>query len=192
MYAWVYALRLCAGLTSDANILVNYLRLAAQRYLFTYGEHMPIEQLSKLLSDYKHSYTQYGGLRPFGCSFLLGGWDSAYGFQLYGTDPSGNYSGWKATAIGANSPAAISSLKTDMTVDMPLADATKLAVKVLTKALDTAHPSAERIEVSVLTRDDSGKLIQRALKPAEIDALIAVAVPKETAADVSAPATAGI
>jgi 20S proteasome subunit alpha 3 len=42
------------------------------------------------------------GLRPFGVSLLYIGYDDLYKFQLYQSDPSGNYSGWKATAIGAN------------------------------------------------------------------------------------------
>lgn len=42
------------------------------------------------------------GLRPFGVSFLFAGWDRHHGFQLYHSDPSGNYAGWKATAIGNN------------------------------------------------------------------------------------------
>jgi hypothetical protein len=46
-------------------------------------------------------YTQFGGLRPFGVSFLFAGWDAVHGFQLYQSDPSGNYGGWKATSIGA-------------------------------------------------------------------------------------------
>lgn len=46
-------------------------------------------------------YTQFGGQRPFGVSLLYGGWDEHYGFQLYQSDPSGNYGGWKAVAIGA-------------------------------------------------------------------------------------------
>lgn len=80
-----------AGLTSDANILVNYARLSAQRYKYTYSEDQPVEQLVQLLCDYKHGYTQYGGLRPFGVSFLYAGWDRHYGYQLYQSDPSGNY-----------------------------------------------------------------------------------------------------
>lgn len=80
-----------AGLTSDANILINYARLAAQRYKYTYDEEQPVEQLVQLLCDYKHGYTQYGGLRPFGVSFLYAGWDRHYGYQLYQSDPSGNY-----------------------------------------------------------------------------------------------------
>jgi len=43
------------------------------------------------------------GKRPFGVSILYMGWDAHYGFQLYQSDPSGNYCGWKATCIGTNS-----------------------------------------------------------------------------------------
>jgi hypothetical protein len=43
------------------------------------------------------------GKRPFGVSILYMGWDKHYGYQLYQSDPSGNYSGWKATCIGNNS-----------------------------------------------------------------------------------------
>ena len=42
------------------------------------------------------------GYRPFGVSLLYMGWDRRLGFQLYQSDPSGNYSGWKATCIGNN------------------------------------------------------------------------------------------
>jgi len=74
---------------------------------------MPIEQIVKSVCNYKQAITQYGGLRPFGVSFLFAGWDSYHGFQLYQTDPSGNYSGWKATVIGQNNQTGKSLLKTD-------------------------------------------------------------------------------
>jgi 20S proteasome alpha/beta subunit len=45
----------------------------------------------------------FTGKRPFGVSILYMGWDKHYGFQLYQSDPSGNYGGWKATCIGNNS-----------------------------------------------------------------------------------------
>jgi 20S proteasome subunit alpha 3 len=70
------------------------------RYLYTYQQPVPVEQVVKSICNYKQAYTQYGGLRPFGTAFLFAGWDKHYGFQLYQTDPSGNYSGWRATVIG--------------------------------------------------------------------------------------------
>lgn len=50
-----------AGITSDANVLTNELRLIAQRYLLQYGESIPCEQLVSWLCDVKQAYTQYGG-----------------------------------------------------------------------------------------------------------------------------------
>ena len=42
---------------------------------------------------------------------LYAGWDKIYGFQLYQSDPSGNYNGWRATCIGANNQAATTLMK---------------------------------------------------------------------------------
>jgi 20S proteasome subunit alpha 3 len=64
---------------------------------------------------------------------LYAGWDKHYGFQLYQSDPSGNYTGWKATCIGHNHQSAISLLKQEYkSVDATtLEDAQKLAMKVV-------------------------------------------------------------
>merc|ERR1712025_282219 len=78
-----------------------------------YQEPIPVEQLVEYVCNYKQAYTQYGGLRPFGVAFLFAGYDTKYGFQLYQSDPSGNYSGWKATVIGANNQAGKSLLKNE-------------------------------------------------------------------------------
>lgn len=91
-----------AGLTADANILIQEARLGSQRYFHAYQEQMPVEQVVKSVCNYKQAYTQYGGLRPFGVAFVIAGYDRHFGFQLYQSDPSGNYSGWKATVIGQN------------------------------------------------------------------------------------------
>lgn len=46
--------------------------------------------------------------------------DKQRGFQLYQSDPSGNYGGWKATAIGANHQAASNVLQGDYKEDISL------------------------------------------------------------------------
>jgi len=145
-----------AGITSDANVLVTDLQRIAQRYKLNYQESIPVEQLVINLCDIKQAYTQYGGLRPFGISVLYMGWDEHYGFQLYMSDPSGNYGGWKATCIGNNSQAAMSMLKQEYKDDdeMNLNGALKLAVKVLSKSLDTTKLTAERVEMATLSRRD--------------------------------------
>ncbi|MGH0161847.1 UNVERIFIED_CONTAM: hypothetical protein FKN15_072614 [Acipenser sinensis] len=161
-----------AGITSDANVLTNELRLIAQRYLLQYQEPIPCEQLVTALCDIKQAYTQFGGKRPFGVSLLYMGWDKHYGFQLYQSDPSGNYGGWKATCIGNNSAAAVSMLKQDFKEgEMTLESALALAVKVLNKTMDVSKLSAEKVEIATLTREN-GKTKIKVLKLKEVEELI--------------------
>ena len=77
-----------AGITSDANILINHARLISQRYLYAYQEPIPIESLLQQVCDLKQGYTQFGGLRPFGVSFLFAGYDAHHGFQMYARSES--------------------------------------------------------------------------------------------------------
>lgn len=164
-----------AGITADANILINYTRQAAQRYYYAYQESMPLEQLLQTLCDLKQSYTQFGGLRPFGVSFLFAGWDEHFGFQLYQSDPSGNYGGWKARAIGANHQSAQSILKTDYKTEAEtsMEDALMLAVKVLSKTMDTTAPTPEKMEFSTITRNEkTGEIIYHVLTKTELEELL--------------------
>ena len=143
-------------MTADAGILINYARLAAQRYQYAYQDPQPIEQLVMTVCNYKQAYTQYGGQRPFGVSFLYAGWDAHYGFQLYNSDPSGNYGGWKAHAVGANNQAAQGILKTDYSEDITTDAALKLAVKVSELCSRCICPSlADLMPAPVMLPDDS-------------------------------------
>ncbi|CAF4310534.1 unnamed protein product, partial [Rotaria sp. Silwood2] len=135
-----------SGITSDANVLINELRLIGQRYLLTYQEPAPIEYIVSRLCNIKQAYTQFGGKRPFGVSFLYMGWDKHYGYQLYQSDPSGNYGGWKATCVGHNSQTAISILKQEYKIgETQLNDALRLAIRVFSKTLDTTKLTPEKI-----------------------------------------------
>jgi 20S proteasome subunit alpha 3 len=146
-----------AGITADANILVNTGRLAAQRHAFAYGEPVPVEQLVRALCDAKQAYTQFGGLRPYGVSLLYAGWDAVRGFQLYQSDPSGNYSGWLATAVGANAPAAQGLLRSEYPsgegeARPTVQEAARLAVRVLSKTMDASALDADKVELVTITR----------------------------------------
>ncbi|XP_021738375.1 proteasome subunit alpha type-4-like [Chenopodium quinoa] len=162
-----------AGIMSDANILINTARVQAQRYTFSYQEPMPVEQLVQSLCDTKQGYTQFGGLRPFGVSFLFAGWDKNYGFQLYMSDPSGNYGGWKATAIGANNQAAQSMLKQDYKDDINREDAIELALKVLSKTMDSTSLTSEKLELAEVYRLPSGKVKYQVHSPESLTKLLA-------------------
>ena len=172
-----------AGITADANILINHLRLSAAQYKLAYGEEMPVEQLVQDLCNQKQRYTQVGGKRPFGVSLLYAGWDRHFGFQLYQSDPSGNYTGWKATCIGANHSAAVALLKQEYK-SPTLEEAKKLAMKVLWKTLDVKL-APEKVEMAVITRVD-GKTVLRELTNAEVTALIKEHEEKEKEAEEAA------
>ena len=144
-----------AGMTADANILINTARIYAQQYLYLYNDDIPCEQLVRRLCDLKQGYTQTGGfilrcsmlnagLRPFGVSFIYAGYDNIHGFQLYQSNPSGNYGGWKATSVGANNASAQTLLKQDYNDEMTLKEACTLAVKVLSKTMDSTTLSSEK------------------------------------------------
>jgi 20S proteasome subunit alpha 2 len=42
------------------------------------------------------------GVRPYGVSLLVAGYDTHRGQQLFQVDPSGSFWAWKASAIGKN------------------------------------------------------------------------------------------
>jgi len=167
-----------AGLTSDANVLINRSRLVAQYHRLSFQEGQPVELLIQNVCDVMQSYTQFGGQRPFGVSFLFAGWDEHFGYQLYKTDPSGNYGGWKATAIGNNCQVAMDYFKKeckgekkddgeDTIKDPPTyRDGLGLAIKALSKAMDTTTLTPEKMEFAVLTRKN-GKMVYRPLTDAE-------------------------
>jgi 20S proteasome subunit alpha 3 len=160
-----------AGITADANILINYCRVAAQRYTYAYQEPIPVENLVKDLCDVKQGYTQFGGMRPFGVSLLYAGWDKHNKFQLYQSDPSGNYGGWKATAIGANSQGAQSLLKQEWKEGLSIQEALTLALKVMSKTMDSTTLSSDKLEFCTLTRVGD-EVVYHILESSQVDEML--------------------
>lgn len=170
-----------AGLTADAEILINTARIHAQNYLKTYNEDIPVEILVRRLSDIKQGYTQHGGLRPFGVSFIYAGYDDRYGYQLYTSNPSGNYTGWKAISVGANTSAAQTLLQMDYKDDMKVDDAIELALKTLSKTTDSSALTYDRLEFATIRKGaNDGEVYQKIFKPQEIkDILVKTGITKK-------------
>jgi len=196
------------GLTSDANILIDDARHRAQSYRYVYGSGAPVEEVVRQVCNVKQAQTQYGGtsghvfwcaasslvvmtvsvgwtgLRPYGVSFLFGGWDKHRKFQLYHSDPSGNFGGWKATAIGSNYQQAQSSLKSDYKEGLDVMGALQLAVKVLMKTIDSASPTAANMELATLTRVD-GRVVHKIMNADKTNDIIKTVLDAEaTSGDV--------
>ena len=120
-----------SGVIADANFLIDFGSLQCQRHLYSQKEPIYIEEPLKFLSNHKHIYPQFGSSRPFGVSLMYAGWDTVRAFQLYCSDPSGNYGSWKAYATGKVSVNAISTLKSNYAQVSTLREALFLATKVL-------------------------------------------------------------
>ena len=84
-----------AGLNADARILVDKARLEAQSHRLTVEDPVTIEYITKYVAGVQQRYTQSGGVRPFGISTLIVGFDpNDKTPRLYQTEPSGIYSAW--------------------------------------------------------------------------------------------------
>ena len=77
----------------------------------------------------------------------------------------------------------MAALNSDYKADLTLAEATLLALKTLTKAMDTTAPSSEKLEVATMTRDAAtGRIRQHVFTAAETDAELKRLAPAAAAA----------
>ena len=95
-----------SGLGADARLLARRGRKEAEVYRRQYDENIPTKQAARKLGDIAQDFTQSGGVRPFGVSLLMAGYDKVRGPSLYQVDPSGAWWEWKASAIGKNQTTA--------------------------------------------------------------------------------------
>ena len=157
-----------SGLVADARQLVARARVEAQVNRITYGATVPVDVLVKKICDFKQSFTQYGGSRPFGTALLIGGVDDN-GIHLYETDPSGAYQSYHAGAIGSGRNTVIEFFENNWKENMTLNAAMKLGLEALRTAND-AELNREAVEVTVV--DSEGyRVLDRAAVNKQIDRL---------------------
>jgi proteasome alpha subunit len=151
-----------AGLIADSRVLVEFLRVEAQRHRLTFGETAPYAVLGHALGTLLQQFTQFGGTRPFAVSLLLGGFNgNAPG--LIELDPSGATIGWKAYAIGRNRRAVADFLEEKVTEHLTEDAAFKLAVQAVAEGSPTPF-QPEALDAAIL--EPNAEL--RRLAPAEV------------------------
>ncbi|BDA43252.1 g8295 [Coccomyxa elongata] len=151
-----------SGMGPDSRLLVRRARKQAQAYYRVYKEHIPVAQLCRETAAVMQEFTQSGGVRPFGVSLLMAGYDDN-GPQLYQIDPSGSYFAWKASAIGKNMTNAKTFLEKRYSEDMELEDAVHTALLTLKEGFE-GQISGHNIEVAIVGEDQKF----RVLTPAEV------------------------
>merc|ERR1712167_472818 len=151
-----------SGLAPDFRVLVKKGRKKAQEYFKIYKEHIPVSQIVRELASIMQEFTQSGGVRPFGVSLLVAGFDDN-GPQLYQVDPSGAYWAWKASAIGKNYLNANTFLEKRYNEEMEIEEAVHTAILTLKEGFEGAIDE-NNIEIGIVKAD---KKFYR-LSPAEI------------------------
>lgn len=153
-----------AGMGPDYRVLVDKARKVSHTgYKRIYNEYPPTRILVQDVAHVMQEATQSGGVRPYGVSLLVAGWDEGDepeeieaqaadseekpkssrtggavkgGPSLYQVDPSGSYFPWKATAVGKNAVSAKTFLEKRYNDTLELQDAIHIALLTLKESIE--------------------------------------------------------
>jgi len=118
-------------------------RVEAANHWFTFNEKMPVESIAISVCDLALGFAEKEKKkdkdkeekkrvsRPYGCALLVAGIDRDMGPLLYKTDPSGNYTRFKACSIGSGGANGMLTLQEQYKEDMTLREAYLLAAKII-------------------------------------------------------------
>ncbi|CAJ0954571.1 unnamed protein product, partial [Mesorhabditis belari] len=155
-----------SGMGPDFRLLVKKGRKIAMEYELAYGEEIPTVQLVTKLAAVMQEYTQSGGVRPFGVSLLVAGWDKEPGNGrplLFQCDPSGAYFAWKATALGKNDVNAKTFLEKRFNEQLELEDGVHTALLTLRESFDVGM-NEDNVEVAICNENGFQRLSKQKVK----------------------------
>lgn len=166
-----------SGMGPDYRVLVDKARKVSHTgYKRIYNEYPPTRILVQDVARVMQEATQSGGVRPYGVSLLIAGWDEGVlpeeetekmettdegeqkkvsgstggtvkgGPMLYQVDPSGSYFPWKATAIGKSATSAKTFLEKRYTEGLELEDAVHIALLTLKETIE-GEMNGDSIEI---------------------------------------------
>ncbi|KKN60544.1 hypothetical protein LCGC14_0530820 [marine sediment metagenome] len=141
-----------SGLHADSRALVNYARVQAQSFRLTYDEPVRLNLLAKTIADMAQQYSQFGGIRPFGCALFFIGIDAS-GPQIFTTSPSGIYRSFKAYALGSGEAAAREYLIENYKDGMTFGEIVDLNLKTLKESVDE-DLTKENVRLAYIKKDE--------------------------------------
>jgi proteasome alpha subunit len=157
-----------SGLVADARQLVERARVQCQVNRITYSDSIPVDTLAKRICDFKQSFTQYGGVRPFGTALLIAGVDET-GLHLYETDPSGAYQSYHAGAIGRGRSTVVEFFEKNWKANLTMNAGIKMGLEALRESLE-AELNKDAVEIAVIDADGY-RVLDRDATTAQIDKL---------------------
>jgi 20S proteasome subunit alpha 4 len=145
-----------AGLHADSRVIVQKAQVECQSHRLTYEDPITIERIARFVATLQLKYTQSTGVRPFGVSTLICGFDLTNEPHIYETMPNGAYAEWKAKTIGRHEQTVMEYLEKNHKDDLSDQDAIKLAVGSL---LEVVENGAKNLEVAVMKRGQPMSMI---------------------------------
>jgi len=143
-----------AGIVSDARVLIEKAQVLSQQHRVTYDSPIEPELVIKEISNVKQQFSQYGGARPFGVSMMLAGLNGKKP-ELYVSDVTGNYLGYKANAIGENDEKVREKLREKYEDSLTMSKGVKLALEIF-KEIQADKFNISKFELSFV--DKEGKV----------------------------------
>jgi len=141
-----------SGLHADSRTLINYSRVQSQSFRLTYDEPVRLAMLAKAVADLTQQYSQFGGVRPFGCALFFIGIDEA-GTQIYTISPSGIYRSFKAYALGNGEATAREYLKENYKPNLSFEEIMNLTLKTLKESVDE-DPTKDNTRLAFIKSED--------------------------------------
>ncbi|KAK9472172.1 nucleophile aminohydrolase [Dipodascopsis tothii] len=140
-----------SGMGPDFRVLVDKARKTSHtNYKRIYNEYPPTRILVQDVARVMQEATQSGGVRPYGVSLLVAGYDDdSESFSLYQVDPSGTYFPWKATAIGKGSTSAKTFLEKRWNEELELEDAIHIALLTLKESVE-GEMNGDTVEIGIV------------------------------------------
>jgi len=142
-----------SGFIPDGRVLLDEARLIAQEYKLTYGVPIDVGTLVREISNIKQKYTQFGGLRPFGVSLIIGGIDEDGEIKLFMTDPSGLQTQYYAVVIGEGENKITPKLEETYNPDMTVSEVIKYGLDLLKEYLKEDF-NINRINAAYIKKKD--------------------------------------
>merc|ERR1712109_43341 len=151
-----------SGMGPDYRVLIRRARKIAQSYQLEKGEDIPTAQLVSRVAMVMQEFTQSGGVRPFGVSLLIAGWDSGRPW-LFQCDPSGAYFAWKSTAMGKNYVNGKTFLEKRYDDKLELEDAVHTAILTLKEGFE-GQMTEDNVEIGICNEKGFRRLTPQEVK----------------------------
>ena len=133
-----------AGIIADSRSLSDYARLQSQSIRYSLDIPPTVDNIAKQIAFKMQEYTQKSGVRPFGLSCIIAGFDEGKEEpKLYLTDPSGQVTMWKAGAIGKNSDKVLGILEEKYKDNMSEDEALKCTIDAMLKYVEAGSKNME-------------------------------------------------